>query len=168
MPLDAQKLSDKVQIIDVRELDEWDSGHLELATNIPLGELAARIHELDTARPIVTVCRTGRRSQEAVQLLRSRGFDAESLEGGMETLTGSGTRVVDAGGQLVADSEEGDELSTELAGIQDAMLEVMSAMQERFGDRERTEAEELEFMREFLAKKGKSSEQIGALVDPDE
>ncbi|MEX0789669.1 MAG: rhodanese-like domain-containing protein [Actinomycetota bacterium] len=149
-----------VQIVDVREPDEWAAGHLETAIHIPLAELEGRLGELDSGLPILAVCRTGVRSEKAVDLLLSKGFDAESIEGGTQALA-------EAGVTLVPDGDDGDALSPELAGLQDSMLAVVFAMQERFGDRERTEAEEIEFMREYLAGKGKTPEEIAAIMEPE-
>ena len=72
------------QIVDVREPDEWAAGHIPGALNIPLGDLGRRKSELDAARPVITVCRSGRRSLIAAEELLTGGFtDAASLAGGM-------------------------------------------------------------------------------------
>jgi rhodanese-related sulfurtransferase len=72
------------QVIDVRERDEWDGGHMADATLLPLGELEQRRHELDLAAPVVIVCRSGRRSLTAAEILLEAGFqDVRSLAGGM-------------------------------------------------------------------------------------
>lgn len=73
-----------VQIVDVREPDEWAEGHIPGAIHIPLGEIAARQSELQRGVPIVTVCRSGRRSLMAGDELLKAGFtDVSSLAGGM-------------------------------------------------------------------------------------
>jgi rhodanese-related sulfurtransferase len=72
------------QVADVREPDEWDEGRMPTAVLIPLGELPARHGELDPARPVVTVCHSGRRSLTAAEILLDAGFsDVRSLAGGM-------------------------------------------------------------------------------------
>ena len=76
----------EVQIVDVREPDEFDGilGHIEGARLIPLGELTSNCEELDANRPIVTVCRSGARSAQAVNLLAKQGFEkVANLAGGM-------------------------------------------------------------------------------------
>lgn len=74
----------EAQLIDVREPDEWAQGHPPRAVLIPLGELEARRSELDPARPVVTVCRSGRRSLTAAEILLKAGFrDVWNLAGGM-------------------------------------------------------------------------------------
>lgn len=73
-----------VQILDVRELDEWQEGHIPGAIHVPLGELPARIVELDSVQPVIVVCRSGRRSLDGAGTLTTAGFlDAKSLAGGM-------------------------------------------------------------------------------------
>ncbi len=72
------------QIVDVREPDEWAAGHIPDAVHIPHGELPTRTGELDPARPVITVCRSGRRSLAAADVLIAAEFpDAASLAGGM-------------------------------------------------------------------------------------
>lgn len=80
-------------VVDVREPDEYEEGHVPGAVNIPLGELADRTGELPDGRPIYTVCASGRRSLQAVQVLRERGIDAVSLAGGTTGWTQSGRPV---------------------------------------------------------------------------
>ena len=70
----------------MRELEEFTGplGHIAGARLVPLGTLAARATELDCAKPIVTVCRSGARSAQATVLLRKAGFDkVANLSGGM-------------------------------------------------------------------------------------
>src|SRR5271167_246717 len=71
-------------VLDVREPFEYEIAHLSNAKLIPLGELAARVNELDTARPIVVYCHTGQRSAQAVRFLNGLGFKkAKNLKGGI-------------------------------------------------------------------------------------
>jgi len=70
-------------LLDVRELDEWDAGHAPEAVHIPLGQLAAQIGRLDRSQPVIIICRSGRRSDEATMALRDAGYDAYNFSGGM-------------------------------------------------------------------------------------
>ena len=75
-----------VTLLDVREPVEFDGelGHIPGAVLLPVGQLTARLAELDRSRPIVAVCRSGGRSVQATVLLRRHGIpDAASLRGGM-------------------------------------------------------------------------------------
>jgi rhodanese-related sulfurtransferase len=82
-------------IVDVREPDEWASGHIEGATLIPLGSLAVRSSELPRDRDIVVVCRTGHRSAQGRDTLLGAGFPAvTSMTGGMNDWVAAGLPVV--------------------------------------------------------------------------
>jgi rhodanese-related sulfurtransferase len=86
---------DEVQILDVREGWEWDAGHIEGSTHIPLNELlAGRMENLDQSRPVVAVCKTGNRSEVAALMLRARGYQAHNMEGGVEDWQGEGLPLV--------------------------------------------------------------------------
>jgi rhodanese-related sulfurtransferase len=72
------------QLIDVREPHEVAAGTLDGATNIPLGSLVERLHELDKARRTIVFCRSAARSAQAAQFLVNSGFDdVINLAGGM-------------------------------------------------------------------------------------
>jgi glyoxylase-like metal-dependent hydrolase (beta-lactamase superfamily II)/rhodanese-related sulfurtransferase len=75
-----------VQVVDVRERDEYDGpmGRIAGSRWIPLGELAARAGEFVKDRPIVAVCRSGARSANAVSMLSRLGFpNVANLAGGI-------------------------------------------------------------------------------------
>lgn len=83
----AAVLVDDAQLIDVREPDEVAGGTLAGARNIPLGELPDRLTELDPARRVVLLCRSGNRSGAAAEFLTENGFDdVVNLTGGMLAL----------------------------------------------------------------------------------
>lgn len=78
------KRGEPIQLLDVREPYEWRLAELPGAVRIPLGELRARLGELDRDRELVVFCRLGVRSQIALDILRESGFEqALSLEGGL-------------------------------------------------------------------------------------
>lgn len=78
------------QIVDVREADEVAAGMIAGARHIPLGDLPARMGELDKARPVVAICRSGRRSAAAADQLAAAGFTAYTMTGGMLDWTANG------------------------------------------------------------------------------
>jgi glyoxylase-like metal-dependent hydrolase (beta-lactamase superfamily II)/rhodanese-related sulfurtransferase len=87
----------RVQVLDVREADEFTGalGHIEGALLIPLGALPQRSGELDPARPVVVVCRSGARSARAVAMLAKAGFgQTANLSGGMLRWRAEGQPVV--------------------------------------------------------------------------
>ena len=78
------KRGDKIRLIDVREPHELAISCLEGAQNIPLGELAAHLEELDSAQEIVLFCKSGTRSARALEILMSAGFrKVKNLRGGI-------------------------------------------------------------------------------------
>ena len=79
--------NEPIFLLDVREPHEVETARIEGAHWIPLGELDARLEELEAVRdrPIVVYCHRGRRSLEAVRTLLERGFEtAENLDGGID------------------------------------------------------------------------------------
>lgn len=102
MAVDAPTVSKRraeYHLLDVREADEWQAGHIEGAQHIPLAELAARLAELPSGRDIVAVCRSGSRSAAAVRGLRQLGYTAENLDGGVTAWTRAGLPLVDDAGR---------------------------------------------------------------------
>ena len=85
-PHGLEEHAEQIQILDVRELDEFNGplGHIRDAILIPLGELSDRAGELSKDRPLVAVCRAGGRSAQAINLLQQAGFsNVANLTGGM-------------------------------------------------------------------------------------
>ena len=75
---------DDFDILDVRNLEEWNICRIDGATLIPLAELPARMGELDRGRDIVVHCKGGVRSAKAVGLLREAGFTkVRNVSGGI-------------------------------------------------------------------------------------
>lgn len=78
------KQGDHLRLLDVREPHELQISHLPGATLIPLGQLAARLSELDSAEDMVVFCKSGTRSTRALELLLSAGFrKVKNLQGGI-------------------------------------------------------------------------------------
>jgi rhodanese-related sulfurtransferase len=74
--------------VDLRDQDEFGSGHIAGAINIPADELDDRLDELPQDEPVIVVCDDGKRSAEAAERLRERGYEAASVEGGMHAWSG--------------------------------------------------------------------------------
>ena len=62
-------------VLDVRTPTEWQSGHIEGALHVPLGELQQRIGEVPKDREVAVICRTSNRSASAISILRRTGHD---------------------------------------------------------------------------------------------
>jgi molybdopterin/thiamine biosynthesis adenylyltransferase/rhodanese-related sulfurtransferase len=82
---EAAARADEPLFLDVRELDEWDEGHIPGAVHVPRGNLESRIESAvpDRTRPIVVYCAVGARSAFAAKTLQELGYaDVASLAGG--------------------------------------------------------------------------------------
>jgi len=79
------------QLVDVREPNEFTSGHARGARNIPLGQLGDRIGEIATDRTVLLICRSGNRSRLAQNLLQRRNVtNTRNVRGGMLAWQGAG------------------------------------------------------------------------------
>ncbi|MGE0305456.1 MAG: rhodanese-like domain-containing protein [Acidimicrobiia bacterium] len=94
----AAALGDGTVLLDVREYEEWMSGHAPSAIHIPMSQLPDRIAELDRTVPIVCVCRSGNRSARVTAWLRRQGFDAINMRGGMSVWSSVGHPVLNHNG----------------------------------------------------------------------
>lgn len=82
-------------LLDVRTPQEFvQDGRIAQSTLIPLQELEQRLSELPTDKPVVCICRSGNRSAAACDLLRSRGFEAINVAGGMRAWAAAGYPMV--------------------------------------------------------------------------
>ncbi|MEZ5322724.1 MAG: rhodanese-like domain-containing protein [Microthrixaceae bacterium] len=92
----AERLSGAATVIDVRETDEYNAGHVPGATNLPLSTLAERSAEVPTDRPVLVICQKGGRSMRACEHLVQFGCDVTNVAGGTGAWVESG-RPVHAG-----------------------------------------------------------------------
>lgn len=87
-------LDHAVVLLDVREDDEWQRGHAEGAQHIPMGDVPARIGEIDTDATLYVVCHAGGRSLRVAQYLARNGYEPINVSGGMLAWAGAGRPVV--------------------------------------------------------------------------
>lgn len=69
--------------VDVRETDEWLAGHIRQAVHVPQAEVRRHLGEIPADRDVVVVCRSGNRSGKVATELRTAGYAALNLRGGM-------------------------------------------------------------------------------------
>ncbi|NEO27569.1 MAG: FAD-dependent oxidoreductase, partial [Kamptonema sp. SIO4C4] len=72
-------------LLDVRDVDEFERGHVAGTVNIPLNQLRDRMAELPKEQPIHVYCQVGQRAYYATRALRLKGYDAANLTGGYQT-----------------------------------------------------------------------------------
>lgn len=75
--------SAETMVVDVREPEEYEQGHVPGAINLPQADLASRLDELPRGSPLILICRSGARSLRATQFLRQVGFEqVTNVQGG--------------------------------------------------------------------------------------
>jgi rhodanese-related sulfurtransferase/predicted transcriptional regulator len=91
-----------VVVLDVRPEPEFDSGHIAGAVSVPVGELTRRLREVPTDRTVVAYCRGPYcvYADDAVRILRRRGYRAARLEDGFPEWARAGLPVDDTGHDL--------------------------------------------------------------------
>jgi rhodanese-related sulfurtransferase len=105
-PQDAsERAAGDAQLVDVRSDHEWEAGHIAGATHIVFDELSARASEIDRGRPVILYCRGGNRSSAGAAALRSAGYDATNVAGGIAAWAEEGLPLEPEGG-YVAESGE--------------------------------------------------------------
>ncbi|MFC7783862.1 MULTISPECIES: rhodanese-like domain-containing protein [unclassified Rossellomorea] len=72
-----------LNIIDVREVAEVQTGKIPTSIHLPLGLLEFRMNELDKKKEYIVVCQSGGRSSQAVRFLDYQGFNVINMNGGM-------------------------------------------------------------------------------------
>lgn len=79
----------KAQLIDVREPNEFDGGHILGARNIPMTQMKMRKSEIRKDKPVYLYCQSGMRSARAANMLKKMGHkDLYQLKGGFKKWTG--------------------------------------------------------------------------------
>ena len=86
-------LREGAALVDVRAPAEYAEGHIPGAVNVPMGQLSARLGELDRGRPVLVVCASGNRSGAMTDVLTAAGYDAANVVGGTRAWVESGRPV---------------------------------------------------------------------------
>jgi rhodanese-related sulfurtransferase len=83
------------QVIDVREFSEFNAERIAEAKLVPLSSFEKHADEIDHAKPVFLMCRSGNRAKQAGQMLAAKGFtDVHIIEGGMTAWLGASLPVV--------------------------------------------------------------------------
>jgi rhodanese-related sulfurtransferase len=90
----------ELQLIDVREDDEREAGHIAGTRHVRLVELTAAAETIERDRPVVFYCRVGNRSLMAAQAFRGAGFEAYSMGGGLVRWADEGNPLAPEGGHV--------------------------------------------------------------------
>lgn len=98
-PAEAAQRSQDLFLLDVREPEEWDAGHIAGSHHIPMGELPRRLDEVPTDATVLAICRSGNRSGRVTAWLAEQGYEVRNLDGGLKAWHAE---------NLALDSGEGD------------------------------------------------------------
>lgn len=79
---------ENITVLDVRELDEFQSGHIDGAVNLPLSGFPETAENLEKETSYYVICHSGSRSQMACQYLSAKGFETTNIMGGMSAWRG--------------------------------------------------------------------------------
>jgi len=83
-----------VVLLDVREVWEYNEGHIPGITLLPMGEITSRLSEIPTDKEVIVTCRSGNRSQQVVNFLVQQGFDnVHNMDGGILAWQAAGFEV---------------------------------------------------------------------------
>lgn len=83
-----------VQFIDVRTVEEYQSGHATKTVNLPLDSLEQSLAKLDKSKPVYVICQTGRRSQNGAEILEKNGFkELYNIESGTSAWAAAGFSI---------------------------------------------------------------------------
>lgn len=86
--LQAALSNGPINLIDVREVSEYQGGHVPTAVNMPLSTFGNDFTKLDKEKTYHIICQSGGRSAQAVAFLDQQGYDAINVEGGTGAWTG--------------------------------------------------------------------------------
>ena len=75
--------NEQLSLVDVREVEEFETLHLEGAQNLPLSQLADTYEQLDKEQLHYVICKSGMRSARACQFLEEQGYKIINVQGGM-------------------------------------------------------------------------------------
>ena len=88
-------INEGAQVIDVRDSNEFESGHITGAKNIPNNDIERRSNEIISEKPIILTCALGQNSPGAGEKLQEQGFkDIYILSGGLTTWAETGLPLV--------------------------------------------------------------------------
>ena len=101
--VDVAELPAGAVLLDVRNEDEWEAGHIDGAVHVPMSSLQHQLQyepgPLTPDVPIVVVCKVGHRAAHVTAWLNQQGFDATNLDGGMVAWQEAGRPMVSDGGE---------------------------------------------------------------------
>lgn len=128
----ADRSSDELVILDVRQPKEYEAGHIPGAKLIPLPDLTERLGEIDSDKETIVYCAIGGRSRVATQMLAGKGFkNIYNLAGGFKAWNGEAAFGAEEKGLELFSGNEAEEKTLIIAyslesGLRDFYLSMIS------------------------------------------
>jgi rhodanese-related sulfurtransferase len=94
----AAEVPERAYLLDVREDDEWQAGHVPDARHITLGRLGELCGQIPRDRDVYVICRSGVRSAHAAQALNAAGWRALNVADGMHGWESAGRAMISESG----------------------------------------------------------------------
>lgn len=91
----ARRIGAGTPVFDVREADEYVTGHVPGAPLVPLSALGEHLDRFPSTGEVLLICRSGGRSRQAAEVLRANGIDAINVDGGTMAWVEAGHPVVE-------------------------------------------------------------------------
>lgn len=88
-------MGEDATLIDVREPEEFEAGHVPWAVNVPLSDLVERLDEIPGGEAVYVICQAGGRSAKACAYLETQGREVVNVEGGTGEWIAEGRDVVE-------------------------------------------------------------------------
>lgn len=128
--------ADGLTLLDVRQIGEYEAGHLPGAKLIPLPELAERLAEVDSRKPVVVYCAIGGRSRVAAQMMAGKGFDSVyNLAGGIKAWSGeTAVGPPDAGLELFSGETSAERTLAVAYSLEEGLRDFYLSMVPRVGN----------------------------------
>ena len=89
----AERLAAGAVVVDVREPDEWEAGHIAGAVHVPLASVPEHVDAFRSATPVHVICKAGGRSLRAAEYVAGLGVEVVNVAGGMLAWERSGRPV---------------------------------------------------------------------------
>ncbi len=89
----AVRTAGPVPLVDVRQPEEYEAGHVPGAKLIPLADVVARVGEIPVEGPVYVICQTGSRSQRASDYFRNLDIEAYNVAGGTKAWAEAGHEI---------------------------------------------------------------------------
>ncbi len=127
----GKKSPDELTILDVRQPNEYEAGHIPGAKLIPLPDITSRLGEIDSNKATVVYCAVGGRSRIAAQMMAAQGFsDVYNLSGGFKAWKGEAAFGAEEKGlQLFTGNESVEETLVVAYSLEEGLRNFYQEMQ---------------------------------------